>query len=148
MVAQYVMVEDASITISIDSPAVLVAGPIAHSLEVSSSGKITVDTKKVAIGSDMSSQNPKTGLAYTNTPYVTPGVLTWDGVLSGFSIATKLKKDGSGVVLDTNGGTVNFNVTTPAINPSPPGSNDPASSYSGTWSINNAGQIKLDVDEG
>jgi hypothetical protein len=152
----FVLVEGASITVSCDSP--VVTAPISHTLTVSSSGKITVDTKKAALKSDMESQSSPAPQSYLNPPYIcTGGTIQWDGILAGAFESAKLDKDGNPVIVDDAGGSSNWDVVVPAQDPtkppSPPcvcGTNctpDSTSSYPGTWSINSAGQTKLDTTE-
>ena len=145
-----VLVEGATISITVDSP-VTSPGVPAHVLTVSSSGKLTVDTKKASLKSDMESQSGVSGIAYFSTAFPIPGTLDWDGVLIGSAESGKFDKDGSDVTIDDNGGTVVWTVNTPAeiVNPSPPPATleDMATSYPGSWSITDAGQSKLDTTE-
>lgn len=146
----YVLVEGAIIVITVDPP-VTSPGVPSHTLTVSSSGKVDVDTKKAALKSDMESQASVGGIVYINAPFIIPGELEWDGILSGAIESAKLDKDTFGIIVNDAGGTANFNVSTPAqvLSPPPPGNteDDPGGPYPGTWSISNPGQTKLDTIE-
>lgn len=129
---------NSQIMINIDSPAIFISGPITIPLLVSSI-HLTGSGQELAINSDMQSQTPIPSIPYANAPYGvtgTPGVISWDGNLKGATIASKATKNGSGVVLDSAGGTIDLTVVTPATDTSS-GSPvpDPKASYTGTWQI-------------
>lgn len=117
----------------------------AHVLVVNSSGNLKGKdgTKKASLKSDMEGQSP-IQVGYIVGVFVTPGVLEWDGVLSGSYEAGKLTKDGNGVTLDnTSSGSVEWSVITPATNPSPPPASDPGGPYPGTWTLTTANNTAL-----
>lgn len=145
-----VVVHGASFSIIVDSPVVSPGVP-STTLSVSSSSKLQGDSKNVALKSDMEGQAEIPGIAYINPPYTIPGVLKWDGIFSDSQESTKLKKDGSFVIVDdTISGSANFDVVTPANDPNPPVGPpipDSSTSYPGTWSMSSAGQSKLTTTE-
>jgi hypothetical protein len=116
---------------------------------VVSSTKLKALTLEVALDSDMQSQVAMIGtIPYWQTSY-TGGTLTWDGKLLGSTIASKLKKIGSGVVLDSAGGTVEFSIVIAAVDPSTsstdPNAINPPPQYTGTWEIVSNPNTKLQV---
>lgn len=156
-----VIVEGATFLITADAPVVTTPTPAipSHSLTVSSDANVTSEGKKAALKTDMEGQSSVGGIGYINPPYVIPGVLEWDGVLGGSQESEKLTKTGSKVIVDdTNSGSVTFNVTQPAEDPTQPPppppcvpgvscTPDTSSSYPGTWTLLDAGQTKLTTVE-
>ena len=146
-----VIVDGATFTIAIDLPAVLTSGSFIHTLIVNSSANLRGKdgTKSASLKSDMEGQAPVAGLGYNNPPYM-GGILSWDGVLSGSQESTKCTKDTNGATVDdTNSGTVEFTIVTPAIDPGPPAP-DPkgvGGKYPGTWTLISANNTKLTTNE-